>query len=335
MALFELVPGRGIVQLYPLTKYEATYLVEPGYRQMIPARADMARRVSWQAGIAVRQFTPGFHAGVPAPVSPASKGPQGFLPYRHVVAIASDKPLRVGTPSATMSYLHLAVPALWTPAAFEAGPSDLEALIDAVVPAGATSGVSAIRLAPPRYTMVTYSPLAWALVNPWDDTDEVWTDDRWASCFGMRIRVPSWYLGEAFCNEPPKTQTPQVAASSLPVAPIGLVHVSAPTVATRIADLPMREVPALTPVERAGPNDAARARTSIAEMGAGGGRDVRSPTSGGEARAGAPGTTGAAAPSRSPRREEGAGAAPAPAPTRAPAPAAGAPSSGSRERPVP
>ena len=331
VALFELVPGRGVVQLYPLTSYEASYLVEPGYRQIIPARADMARRLSWQAGVAVRQFIPGFHLGAPVVTQVAAR-PQGFVQTRHVVAIASNQPLNVGRPNETISRLHLAMPSLWTPAAFEASPTDLESLIEAIVPAGAASGVSALQVASPIYTMVTYSPRAWAEIS---DPSKLYAgaedDEVWASCLGMRIRVPSWYIADAVCAEPVARPGQQAALTNAGVPAVGLVPVAAPSTGTRIADLPVREVRVLTPVERLGPNEVAR-HAAASDMGAGEGRDVPAGSSKTDARAGAPGTLSTPSGASAPRPSEGAG--PPPAPARAPTTTA-RPSGASRERPVP
>jgi hypothetical protein len=334
VALFELVPGRGIVQLYPLTKYEAAYLVEPGYRQIVPARADMARRVSWQAATTIRDFTPGFHAGIPGPVTQWASAPQGFLPYRHVVAIASSKPLKVGTPNQTMSYLHLAMPTLWSPASFTASPTDLEALIDAVVPPGAATGVSAIELSSPIYTMVTYSPRAWATYSGSDGSNG---DEIWADCLGMRIRVPDWYLREGLCTDQTH-KNPAVAVTT--TGPIGLVTAPAPSGVLQVSDRTIiHEVPMLTPVSPAAPGESARG-TLASDRGTTAGRDIGTGGSAGrgspvESRAGAPGTVGSPAPgAATPRRDDGAGSGipRAPSPSAAPARPAG---SGSRERPVP
>ncbi len=336
VALFELVPGRGVVQLYPLTRYEAGYLVEPGYRQIIPARADMARRMSWQAARAVRDFTPGFHVGIPGPTTQWSSAPQGFLTYRHVVAIASSKPLKVGTPNQTMSQLLLAMPALWSPASFEASPGDLEALIDAVVPAGAATGVSALQVASPIYTMVTYSPRAW---TEYSQENSAVGDEVWATCYGMRIQVPAWYLGEGLCTE--QASKPSTVAVGGP-SPIGLASASAPTGVIQVNGRTMiHEVPVLTPVSPAGSGEPSRG--TVTDRGTTGGRDVGGGGSSGrgsteESRAGAPGTVGApGAAAAPPRRDDGGGArngsnrppAPAAAPTRSPA------GSASRDRPVP
>ena len=333
IALFEMVPGRGIVQLYPLTKYEANYLVEPGYRQIIPARAEMARRVSWQSAQAVQQFTPGFHFGMPGPARQVASGPQGFLPSRHVIAIASDKPLRIGTPNETMSYLHLAMPALWSPASFEANPEDLESIIDAVLAPGAASGVSAIQLATQVYTMATYSPVAFAMYN--QETGVV-NDEVWATCFGLRIRAPSWVLSSGICVDAPLNgQTiAEVVRNN-----IGLTSVPtpAPVSVTQVAGhINVHEVPVLTPIATS-PRVTNAHSAPLGDRGVSGGRDIGggARSSRGEGVAGAPGTTGSAGPggmSTPAGREDGTTgrtSVPQGAPVRAPA------GSASRERPVP
>ncbi|MBI3789326.1 MAG: hypothetical protein HY275_00405 [Gemmatimonadetes bacterium] len=319
LAVFEIVPGRGIVQLYPLTKHEVTNLLEPGLRQLGAARADMARRVSWQASVAVRAFTPGVLTSVTAPTPAFQPRGLGLLPYRHVVAIAATQPLRVGTPDRTMSRLHLEVPTLWSPGEFEATTDDLEALVNAVAPASRRVSVSMLTVPTPIYTMVLYSPQAWALTSPASPDYDL--SEIYARCLGMVMRVPVWYLADGLCAPAPTPTTVALtrASDSLAIRPV------AATITTVV-----RAGDGAGPARGGGPSTARDpAETRIV-----GGREL------------VPAHAGADAPSRSPAiaprptapaappREEGTRQAP-PGPSSAPVSASRPTSGASRERLVP
>ncbi len=225
VAVFEFVAGRGVAQLYPLTRFEPAMRLDQGYRQLSPARADMARRLSYRASAAIRSFTPGAIgdlASAPAPWAPAARR---FLPGRTVVAVASDRPLRVGAPHETLSRLHLGMPTLWTPATFESTTDDLDALVETLREPGAAVAVSLMDLPMPVYTMVMYA------TNPWLDIPVTTpgTDgagETWAVCLGQWMRVPTWYLADGTCLPGAAQRTAVVAARPAVPDSIGVALLS-------------------------------------------------------------------------------------------------------------
>lgn len=259
VAVFEFVTGRGVAQLYPLTRFEPTMRLDQGYRQLSPARADMARRLSYRASAAIRTFTPGRFgdlATAPAPWAPAARR---FLPGRTVVAVASDRPLRVGAPHETLSRLHLGMPTLWTPASFESTTDDLDALVETISAPGSAVSVSLMELPMPVYTMVMYATSPWLDVPVGTPATEG-EGETWAICLGQVMRVPSWYLGDQTCLPGATQRTATLAAraavpDSIGFAPFSSARATTGAVASRpIGDLGPE--PAQWPREGAPPRDA-------------------------------------------------------------------------------
>jgi hypothetical protein len=261
VAVFEFVTGRGVAQLYPLTRFEPTMRLDQGYRQLSPARADMARRLSYRASAAIRTFTPGRFgdlATAPAPWAPAARR---FLPGRTVVAVASDRPLLVGAPHETLSRLHLGMPTLWTPASFESTTDDLDALVETIRAPGSAVSVTLMELPMPVYTMVMYATSPWLDV-PVGTSAAEGDGDTWAICLGQVMRVPRWYLGDQTClpGASQRTASATVASRSTVTDSIGFAPFSTTRATTSsVASRPIGELgpdPVQWPREGAPPRDA-------------------------------------------------------------------------------
>ena len=336
IAVFEMVPGAGIAQLYPLTRSEIEDPVDAGMQVLLPGRSDMSRRVSFAASRAFAPWAPAWLMAASARPDPMEGPRSGGI--RHVVAIASDRPLRVSRPDSTIAALHATMRSLWRPTTFAADDADLVALVARIRPEleNAEVDVAVLTLPLPLRSYRTYLPITTAF-NGFGVMD----DEILAVCFGAVVSVPRSYVHNGVCSLGPvgtPWRSPRARDGELRGAVVG----GAP------GEMPM--APPVRPGLNGGMEDVGGSRprvvggsgtrSSPGDFGAGGGRDIRPVAAGWgfEQRGGTPVRAGAvAAPmtggaARAPTNE---GSSPKPAPGATPVRVAPGAGPASRERPVP
>ncbi|MBI3791261.1 MAG: hypothetical protein HY275_10335 [Gemmatimonadetes bacterium] len=166
LAVFELIPQRGIAQIYPMRADEAAVPIAAGRFPLDERRVAFARVISLAAaggGGSVRMD-------------------HGFVPARHVVVVAANEPLRIGVPTDIATTMAEEIPGLrdvrsWTPE-----ESDLVALVARVRPASAGAAVTVDLLSLPMLEEATR--VAQTPGEPGTASDHVMV-----SCFGGVVSV--------------------------------------------------------------------------------------------------------------------------------------------------
>ena len=124
VAVFELIPGRGITQIYPANSGQARQPVAAGTTWIPSYQVAFYRRASaWNAS----------WSATSAAWSSSNTMWDRESPFRTYMLIASDKPLHVGSPMVTSSALRRVE--RWQPLSMNGiGPATFDALIEAVRP---------------------------------------------------------------------------------------------------------------------------------------------------------------------------------------------------------
>lgn len=143
VAVFEVLPGMGVQQIYPNSAWQAQQMVQPGeYLLSRPLWVDQAYR-AWSRSrpMATPMYVvDGFGNVRNYYYATAWTGPMDFRPGRTLLMVASRQPLRqVSSPMAASNWLQRTIGFQSVANSLYAPPAMLDQIVEAVTPVGATA----------------------------------------------------------------------------------------------------------------------------------------------------------------------------------------------------